>query len=239
MSAAKQLNSRRRASVLLACVLLVATPVLASARLRATLWRATTGDDLTSQPSQSQLEVAATQALLARMRGINAFACELAMVAIDRSNWFGGLTEISNSPFVDTSSALLIPRELYSTTVIEPLWAALHDADACVRRTGASLFGRTRAPRAVERLRGALEDAQAEVRALAAFALGLAEDRAAAPRLEALLRDASPSVRASAAWALGEVEYTGAIAALADILVRDPSPAVRRAAARALGQIAG
>lgn len=229
---------RRRLSIALASVLVLLTPVAASARLRAMLLRATSAETLTSQPEQNPSAVAAIQSLLARVRGTNRFACELAMVPIDRSNWFGGLNELSGSPFVDDSTRAVVPDEL-DATAVEPLWTALRDPDRCVRRTAASLLGRTKAPRATERLQGALSDSDAELRALAAFALGLAEDQTSGARLQGLLRDAAPTVRAIAAWALGELEYRGAIDQLAELLVRDPVPAVRRAAAMALGSIAG
>jgi hypothetical protein len=228
----------RRASIALAGTLLLFSPVVASARLRAILLRATNGEVITSQTGQDQRDVAAIQSLFARMRGTNRFACELAMVSVDRGNWFGGLDELSGGPFADDSLRVFVPRELYASAV-EPLWTALRDPDRCVRRTAASLLGRTKALRASERLRGALDDSDAEIRALAAFALGLAEDQAAAARLQALLRDNAANVRSTAAWALGELEYRPAIEQLAELLIRDPIPAVRRAAARALGSIAG
>lgn len=233
-----QLPAGRRASIALAGTLLLFSPVVASARLRAMLLRATSGEVIANQPRQNQGDVAAIQSLFSRMRGTNRFACELAMVSLDRSNWFGGLDELSGGPFVDDSMRVLVPREL-DASAVEPLWAALRDPDRCVRRTAASLLGRTKAPRASERLRGALDDSDAEIRGLAAFALGLAEDQAAGARLQALLRDGVPNVRSTAAWALGELEYRPAIDQLAELLVRDPVPAVRRAAAKALGSIAG
>ena len=235
---ASRLPTGRRASIALAGTLLLLSPLVASTRLRAMLLGATTGESIARQAGQDQRDVAAIRSLFARMRGTNRFACELAMVSVDRSNWFGGLDELSGGPFVDDSTRVIVPRELHASAV-EPLWVALRDPDRCVRRTAASLLGRTKAPRASERLLGALDDSDAEIRSLAAFALGLAEDQAAGARLQTLLRDNAPTVRGTAAWALGELEYRPAIAQLAELLVRDPVPAVRRAAARALGSIAG
>ena len=230
----------RRRYVVVAAALLVSAPPLAWAGLRGDwLWSGPgTSEHLTSQENSPQNDMAAVQTFLARMRGTNAFACELALINIDHRNWFGGLSnQISDSPFVDDSMALALPEELQTQAVIEPLMAGLRDSDACVRRTAASLLGRT--PRASERLRGALDDSSPDMRALAAFALGLAEDSAAAPRLLSLLRDASPIVRATAVAALGELEYKPGIPAIAERLERDTSASVRRAAARALGRIAG
>ncbi len=237
MPAAKGLRSPRapRWWIVIAVVLLASTPVIASARLRAVLWDAPRAH-LTSQPGQSLREADAVQAFLGQMRGTNAIACEFAMVTIDHNNWFGGQDGF-DSPLLDDNRPL-VPRELATDGIVEPLMAALRDPDYCVRRSAASLLGRARNARATERLRAALDDPQAETRALAAFALGSAEEQSAGPKLQQLLRDATPAVRAAAAWSLGELEYKPAISALADLLQNDQSARVRRAAARSLGQIA-
>jgi hypothetical protein len=227
----------RRWGIVIAVVLLVATPVIASARLRAALLEAPRAH-LTSQPGQSQSEVTAIDTVLAQMRNTAAVACEMAMVAIDHNNWFGDWGDNGNSPLLDDDKRPRIPNALESDAVVEPLMTALRDPDYCVRRTAASLLGRARNARVTERLRGALDDPQPETRALAAFALGSAEEQSAGPKLQVLLRDSAPRVRAAAAWSLGELEYRPAISALADLLVNDQSPRVRRAAARSLGQIA-
>lgn len=225
-----------RWGLVIAVVLLIATPVIASARLRAVLREVPA--HLTSQPSVSQSEASAVDTVLAQMRNTTAVACEMAMVAIDHNNWFGDWGDNGNSPLLDDDKRPRIPDALESDAVVEPLMTALRDPDYCVRRTAASLLGRARNARVTERLRGALDDSQPETRALAAFALGSAEEQSAGTKLQALLRDSEPRVRAAAAWALGELEYRPAIGALADLLVNDQSPRVRRAATRSLGQIA-
>jgi HEAT repeat protein len=190
------------------------------------------------QPGQTQREVASVEAILGQMRGTNAVACEMAMVAVDHNNWFGDWGDNGNSPLLDNAQRPQLPGTLESDGVIAPLMTALKDSDLCVRRTAASLLGRARNPRVTERLRSALEDGQPETRALAAFALGSAEEQSAGPKLQQLLRDADPAVRATAAWSLGQLEYRPALDALTELLARDQSARVRRAAARALGQIA-
>jgi len=224
-----------RWGLVIAVVLLVATPVIASARLRAALWD-TPRAHLTSQPGQAQREVESLQEFLSQMRGTNSVACEFAMVTIDHNNWFGG-SDGFDTPLLDDNRPL-VPRGLETDAVVEPLMTALRDADYCVRRSAASLLGRARNARATERLKSTLDDAQPEIRALAAFALGSAQEQSAGPKLQQLLRDATPAVRAAAAWSLGELEYRPAIGALADLLQHDQSARVRRAAARSLGQIA-
>ena len=225
----------RRWGVVIAVVLLVGTPVIASARLRAVLLDAPRMH-LTSQSGNAQREVEAVQAFLSQMRGTNAIACEFAMVTIDHNNWFGG-SDGFDTPLLDDSRPL-VPRELETDAVVEPLMTSLRDSDYCVRRTAASLLGRAHNVRATERLKSTLDDPEPGTRALAAFALGSAEEQSAGPKLQQLLRDADVAVRATAAWSLGELEYKPAIGALADLLVNDRSPRVRRAAARSLGQIA-
>ncbi len=241
MSGGKRDWMRRHLPVIGATALVLLTPILASAKLRATLLGTRASDDLTSsQALAMQNDVSAAQSVLARMRGTNAFACELAMINIDHRNWFGGLSnQISDSPLIDDSTQFGLPEELDAPAVLDLLLRSLRDSDACVRRSAASLLGRTKAPATLDRLRGTLDDSDAQTRALAAFAVGLGEHRSASERLMALLDDRSPTVRATAAWSLGRLEYRPAITRLADLLVRDTDPRVRRAAARALGDIAG
>ena len=233
-------SMRRRRTAAVATVLVLVTPILASAKLRSALLSSVAAENLTSQATPlAQTDVAAAQTMLTRMRGTNAFACELAMINVDHRNWFGGLSnQISDSPLIDDSTQIALPEELDAPAVLDLLFRGLRDSDACVRRAAASLLGRTKVPATAERLRGTLDDSDPQTRALAAFAVGLGEHPSANERLMTLLDDAAPTVRATAAWALGRLEYRPAITRLADMLVRDTNPAVRRAAARALGDIA-
>jgi HEAT repeat protein len=229
----------KRAAVALAVTLVLATPVLASARLRASLLGSTSGSaaqSLTNRNSD-QVQLASAQSLLERMRGTNALACELAMVSVDHGNWFGRYHPMA-SPAMSDSAILDIPGELTAPVVLDRLWTALRDQDGCVRRTAASLLGRTKAPGTNQRLIAALGETEAELRRLSAFALGLAEDSSAARNIQGLLGDSDETVRATAAWALGEIEYKPALSGLANLLAQDRSALVRRAAARALGSIA-
>lgn len=226
----------RRWGIVIAAVLLIGTPVMASARLRAAL-RDTPLAHLTSQPGQAQREVAAVDVILQQLRGTNAVACEMAMVAVDHNNWFGDWGDNGNSPLLEDAQRPQLPHRLESENVVDPLMTALRDPDYCVRRAAASLLGRSKTTRAAERLRTALDDTRPEMRALAAFALGSAEEQSAGPKLQQLLRDSVPTVRTAAAWSLGQLEYRPALNALVELLERDQSPRVRRAAARSLGQL--
>ncbi|MEW5916663.1 MAG: HEAT repeat domain-containing protein [Gemmatimonadota bacterium] len=227
-------RTRKRVAFAVAALLVLGTPLLASARIRASLMGAATSQR--SSRSEPVDQVAAAQALLTRMRGTNAVACELAMRTLDNGNWYSSSYDVSS---LADSARLEIPHEITATPAVDVLWLGMRDEDACVRRAASSLFGRARSADASQRLRGALTASEAETRRLAAFSLGLAEDSTAARQLEALLRDPSDAVRATAAWALGELEYAPAIASLANVLVSDASPRARRAAARALGRISG
>jgi hypothetical protein len=230
---ARAWNARRR-TLAVAAALVLFTPILAWALLRDN-----GRESLTSQATGGPNDVAAAQAILERMRGTSAFACELALINVDHHNWFGGLSnQISDSPLIDDSTQVALPAELAAPQALQLLLRGLRDTDACVRRASASLLGRTTAPSTLEQLRAILDDSEAQTRALAAFALGLREPPAASDRLLSLLSDASPVVRATAAWALGRLEYKPAIPRLAELLERDSNARVRRAAARALGEIA-
>lgn len=229
---------RRRVILGIAAGLLVCTPLLASARLRALLRGEETAAGLTSQQETPERELADVQTLLERLRGVNPTACEMAMVALDRSGWFGGVYW-GMSPLAPDSLRLQLPGELRADATVDALTRALSDGDACVRRGAASMLGRARSPHATTRLRGSMSDASAERRALAVFAAGLAEDPALGGTVQGLLADNSEDVRAAAAWSLGRMEYRPAIAALSELLGSDRSARVRRAAARALGEIAG
>jgi hypothetical protein len=230
-------RTRKRVAFAIAALLVLGTPLLASARIRATLMGAA-GAATIQRASRSEVvdQVAAAQSLLTRMRGTNAVACELAMRTLDNGNWYSSSYDVSS---LGDSARLDIPHEITAAAAVNVLWLGIRDDDACVRRAAASLFGRARSSEASQRLRGALTATESETRRLAAFSLGLAEDTTAARQLEALLRDESAGVRATAAWALGAMEYAPAISSLANMLVGDTSPQARRAAARALGRISG
>jgi hypothetical protein len=231
---------RRRVILGIAAGLLLCTPLLASARLRALLRGADGGVTLTTQrePASPAAELDVVQTLLERLRGVNSTACEMAMVALDRSGWFGR-SYWGMSPLAADSVRVQLPGELHADGTVDALTRSLSDGDACVRRGAASLLGRARSAHATRQLRATMSDASSERRALAVFAAGLSEDSVLAGAVQGLLRDPSEDVRATAAWTLGRMEYRPAIVDLSQLLGSDRSARVRRAAARALGDIAG
>jgi HEAT repeat protein len=111
---------------------------------------------------------------------------------------------------------------------VEPLIAALKDAEWRVRAAAAYALGKIKDPRAVEPLIAALKN---ESRAAAAYALGEIKDPRAVEPLIAALKD--KDVRASAAEALGKIGDPRAVEPLIDAL-QDKEWFVRRTAAEAL-----
>jgi HEAT repeats/TIR domain/NACHT domain len=90
---------------------------------------------------------------------------------------------------------------------VEPLLAALRDAEPDVRRAAAQALGDIGDARAVEPLLAALRDAEPDVRKAAAHALGDIGDARAVEALLAALHDGEPGVRMAAAQALGDIEH--------------------------------
>jgi len=149
---------------------------------------------------------------------------------------------------------------------VEPLIAALRDADSHVQGGAADALGEIKDPRAVAPLIAALKDGDWDVRESAAWALGKIKDPRAvepliatlkdaesgvrgwaaralgeigAPAVEPLiaaLKDADSGVRGWAAWALGDIKDQRAVEPLMAIL-KDPMWDVRRDGAEALGKI--
>ena len=116
---------------------------------------------------------------------------------------------------------------------MEPLIAALKDAEWRVHHAAAEALGEIKDPRAVEPLIAALKDAEWRVRAAAAYALGKIKDPRAVEPLIAALKNES---RAAAAYALGEIKDPRAVEPLIAAL-KDAKWRVREAAAEALGKI--
>jgi HEAT repeat protein len=185
-------------------------------------------------------ERAAVTAVLAAGRGANQVMCALAARAIDQSFHWGDFRpgydprDLEARPVRETVRLAL--DVLHDPGLVEPLRAALGDADPCVRRLAAPLLGRVRQPQAVAALRSALRDAAAETREGAALGLGFAGDRRALPDLLTALRDGSADVRVAAAWALGQIESRGSVRPLVGAL-DDGDARVRATAAWALGRI--
>jgi HEAT repeat protein len=146
--------------------------------------------------------------LIARVRGLDPVACELAVRAVRSRNWGGGPAEpaASDDPHVNAIVQWALD-DAGGAEAVPVLGAALADPDGCVRRTAAIRLGRIESPAAAARLQDALASADPGTREAAALGLGIAEDPETIPALVRVLEDdASPRVRRAAAWALGEIE---------------------------------
>ncbi|MDW8325427.1 MAG: HEAT repeat domain-containing protein, partial [Anaerolineales bacterium] len=100
--------------------------------------------------------------------------------------------------------------EIKDARAVEPLVAALGDAEAGMRRWAAWALGEIKDARAVEPLVAALDDADEDVRWSAALALGNIGDPRALPALERVAREdkgetESGSVAEAAREAAGEI----------------------------------
>lgn len=186
-------------------------------------------------------DMVAVARLLDAVRGADPLLCELATRDVDMHASWSRWGPIGSSPIeTDSASAAIIKwiqHEHNDPAVVPRLRAALRDADACVRRVGASFLGRVDHPAALAALIDAADEASAETRYVAAIGLGLSEKKEAMETLVRRLRDDSPVVRRAAAWALGSLETRAALEPLLTALERDADPRVRQAAAWAIGQI--
>jgi HEAT repeat protein len=111
--------------------------------------------------------------------------------------------------------------------VIDPLLAALTDAEASVREQAAWALGLKGDRRVIAGLLAALDDDAPAVRERAVWALGLKGDDRAVEPLVARLTDDHAGVREQAAWALGQRGDARAVEALKAAADRDSEPAVR------------
>lgn len=192
---------------------------------------------LAAQTASASDSVRAVQ-LLANARGANPVMCELAMQSIDRryGNW-GSAGQAPDAIIGQRTLLEWASQDIEDAGVVSALSTALSDADTCVRRMAARLFGRVKHPSAVETLQHQLENRDERTRQMAAIALGYQDELAAVDALMDALADRVAAVRAAATWALGEIEAERAIAALTRLLEDDPDPFVRRQAARAIGNM--
>jgi hypothetical protein len=107
--------------------------------------------------------------------------------------------------------------EIGDARAVEPLIAALGDAEAGVRANTAAALGWISDARAVEPLVASMRDAEAKVRIYAAVALGQIGEPAVGS-LIAALRDADEGVRVRAAEVLGRIGDARAVAPLISLL---------------------
>ncbi|MBX6365102.1 MAG: HEAT repeat domain-containing protein [Gemmatimonadetes bacterium] len=223
-----------RAAVLLGAGALSTAALVAAPHGRTHLDRAETlghGDVGAASPA----DTVHARAVLAAARGASPLLC--AMAARSLEGWGGGWSA-APIPGDEVVRATLrwTGGERPSAEAATLLAGAVGDADACVRRIGATLAGRSRDPAAVRALRSALGAAAAATRAAAALGLGFARDTGSLAPLGAALRDDAAEVRATAAWALGRIGDTGVAPGLRGAL-EDADRSVRRAALWALGQM--
>jgi HEAT repeat protein len=97
--------------------------------------------------------------------------------------------------------------EIKDPRAVEPLIAALKDAEWIVREAAAYALGEIKDPRAVEPLIAALKDENEYVRKAAAYALGEIKDPRAVEPLIAALKDKDSDVRKAAAEALDHLGW--------------------------------
>jgi HEAT repeat protein len=120
---------------------------------------------------------------------------------------------------------------------VEPLLAALKDADSDIRQRAAAALATAGDPSAVEQLLPALEDEDHSVRAAAARALGQPGDARPIEPLLAALKDGYAAVREAAAGALARIGAPAIEPLIAAL--RDPDGALRKGASEALVGMGG
>jgi HEAT repeat protein len=121
---------------------------------------------------------------------------------------------------------------------VEPLGAALKDANAAVRASAATALGWIGDARAAASLVLCLKDPDEECRIAAAQALGMLHSPLALKPLARALGDASLAVRRQVAESLGRLSEPITADLLLDVLAdEEEALEVRAAAARALGQL--
>ena len=156
--------------------------------------------------------------VLSAARGADPVLCSLAAIGLENGRHgsggdvpgapgrFPGLALSSGDPDALPAVAWAL-APIADPGAVEPLGAALREADGCVRLMAVVLLGRAQNPAALRPLLEALSDSDPAVRAAGALGLGLAGDPVTVPPLiEKLQEDDDPDVRQAAAWALGRIE---------------------------------
>jgi hypothetical protein len=177
--------------------------------------------------------------LLSAMRGTSPVACRLATRAL-QNNWGNGRGMIAGPESIGAAGDSIFDwavSEMMDAAVIPQLRSALDDADPCVRRTAASLLGRTRPSNGLASDLGSqLSSANARTREAAFMAIGYAgrkDDRTAAERG---LRDSDNAVKVAAVWATGRIGDAASVPALIELL-KEGDETMRANAAYALGEL--
>jgi beta-lactamase regulating signal transducer with metallopeptidase domain/HEAT repeat protein len=200
--------------------------------------------------SSSPQERAAAACSLGKMRALEAIPFLIQKLGDDASigafrcwdsdTWSPAL-DIFKEPSAGEQAAIALAA--MGKFSVEPLTAALGDANASVRRNAAWAIGEIRGGNGVDRaatigpLLAALNNSDAWVRKAAAFTLGeIRDERASEPLINAL-DDAEPQVRDMAARALGEMKEERAVRQLIARLGRDQDASVRSRSAWALGEM--
>jgi HEAT repeat protein/beta-lactamase regulating signal transducer with metallopeptidase domain len=196
-------------------------------------------------------ERAAAACALGRRRAVQAIPALIQMLGDDaaiepvkcwegNNSWTPALATFKQaSPGEEAAIALAAMGQ----PAVEPLVAALGQANASVRRNAAWAIGEVtggmtiKRESAVQPLRSALQDGDEWVRIAAARALGEIRDERAVESLLATLSDNSGQVRQLAAWALGEMKERRAVESLGMMLLKDEGAGAREMAAWALGEI--
>lgn len=208
-------------------------------------------EKLKALSSADASERAAAACALGRVRAVEAIPSLVQMLGDDaaiepvkcwgeNASWSPALATFKQaSPGEEAAIALAAMGQ----SAVEPLVAALRDANASVRRNAAWAIGEVtggmtiRRESAVAPLRSALQDGDEWVRMAAARALGEIRDDRAVESLLATLSDSSGQVRELAAWALGEMKERRAVQSLGTMLLKDEQAGARQMAAWALGEI--
>lgn len=202
--------------------------------------------------SANPVERAKAAGALGKMRAVSAIPFLIRMLGDDttieplgtwdwNSSWSPALRSFKNpSPGEEAALALAAMGK----PALEPLVAALADANPDVRRNAAWAIGEIRGghivnrQNAVEPLIAALGDEEAWTRKAAAFSLGEIRNTQAVEPLIETLKDASAEVRETAASSLGEIKDERATDALT-VVANDADGRVRKEAKSALEEIQG
>ena len=145
----------------------------------------------------------------------------------------GALSYKKDSSVRAAAAEELMRVGFYDSSSVEPLIAALTDADWNVRRAAAVTLGMKRASSAARPLVLLLRDSDSDVRQAAANALGGIRDIRSVAPLIAALDDQNDGVRKGAAWSLGLIKDPRGTEALVKAL-KDKSEDVRQVAAQSL-----